>query len=77
MPARNMPDRAGRWYTIYTVDKGCRLHPHCLTCPRPMCKHDEELLKEVAVDVILNTETEATLLEGANEERGRCDPTPL
>lgn len=22
-------------------DEGCELHPSCLNCPRPVCKHDE------------------------------------
>jgi hypothetical protein len=44
IPQQSKDDRGNSWHVDSSEtmkDKGCHLHPRCLTCPRPVCVYDE------------------------------------
>ena len=43
----------------YIPDEGCEYHPTCLTCPFPVCKHDDDFYDVVLIiDEVRDTRDE-------------------
>jgi hypothetical protein len=54
---------------IPSPDTGCRLHPSCLACPRPMCIYDEDVIPFAAVNTA--RKERRTAIVTSVKERGR------